>query len=42
VQPAAESTVSSDAPKAERVRFQAAYLFGAGVRGWTLGLDVQF
>ena len=31
-----------DAPKAERVRLQAAYLFGSGVRGWTLGLGMQY
>ena len=31
-----------DAPKAERVRFQAAYLFGSGVRGWTVGLGMQY
>jgi hypothetical protein len=37
-----ELPVKPDAPKAEHVRFQAAYLFGPGVRGWTLGLDVQY
>jgi len=37
-----ELPVTPEAPKAERVRFQAAYLFGAGVRGWTLGLGLQY
>jgi hypothetical protein len=27
--------ITPDAPKAEHVHFQAAYLFGSGVRGWT-------
>ncbi len=37
-----EVPITRDAPKAERVRFQAAYLFGSGVRGWTLGLGMQY
>ncbi|MBK7079332.1 MAG: hypothetical protein IPH55_00895 [Betaproteobacteria bacterium] len=37
-----EVPVAPDAPKAERVRLQAAYLFGSGVRGWTLGLGLQY
>jgi hypothetical protein len=37
-----ELPITPDAPKAERVRFQAAYLFGSGVRGWTLGLGMQY
>lgn len=37
-----ELPVAMDAPRAERVRFQAAYLFGAGVRGWTVGLGVEY
>jgi hypothetical protein len=37
-----ELPVTADAPKAERVRLQAAYLFGSGVRGWTLGLGMQY
>ena len=37
-----ELPVTPGATKAERVRFQAAYLFGDGVRGWTLGLGLQY
>ena len=37
-----ELPITPEAPKAERVRFQAAYLFGDGVRGWTLGLGLQY
>ena len=37
-----ELPIAPDAPKAERVRLQAAYLFGSGVRGWTLGLGLQY
>jgi hypothetical protein len=37
-----ELPITPDTPKAERVRFQAAYLFGSGVRGWTLGLGMQY
>lgn len=37
-----ELPVTPEAPKAERVRVQAAYLFGSGVRGWTLGLGLQY
>ncbi len=37
-----ELPLKPDAPKAERVRLQAAYLFGSGVRGWSLGLGMQY
>ncbi|MBK7793057.1 MAG: hypothetical protein IPJ62_11385 [Betaproteobacteria bacterium] len=37
-----ELPIAPDAPKGERVRLQAAYLFGSGVRGWTLGLGLQY
>jgi hypothetical protein len=37
-----ELPLVADAPKAERVRLQAAYLFGSGVRGWTLGLGIEY
>lgn len=37
-----ELPMAPNAAKAERVRLQAAYLFGSGVRGWTLGLGIQY
>jgi ABC-type amino acid transport substrate-binding protein len=37
-----EVPFKADAPKAERVRFQAAYLFGSGARGCTVGLGIQY
>jgi hypothetical protein len=37
-----ELPIQPEAPNAERVRFQAAYLFGSDVRGWTLGLGMQY
>lgn len=37
-----ELPLQPDAPRAERVRLQAAYLFGSGVRGWTVGLGMQY
>jgi len=37
-----ELPMAPNEPKAERVRLQAAYLFGSGVRGWTIGLGIQY
>jgi hypothetical protein len=37
-----ELPVTPDAPKAERLRLQAAYLVGSGVHGWTVGLGMQY
>jgi hypothetical protein len=37
-----ELPIKPDVPNAERVRFQAACLFGSGVRGWTVGLGMQY
>ena len=37
-----ELPIATDAPNAERLRFQAAFLFGSGVTGWTIGLGLQY
>ena len=37
-----EPPITPAAPKAERVRLQATYLFGSGVRGWTVGPGLQY
>jgi len=37
-----ELPITPDAPKAERLRMQAAYLVGSGVHGWTVGLGLQY
>jgi len=37
-----ELPLKPDAPNAERVRLNAAYLFGSGVRAWTLGLGLEY
>jgi uncharacterized protein YegP (UPF0339 family) len=37
-----EFPLAPGAPQAERLRVQAAYLVGSGVRGWTVGLGLQY
>jgi hypothetical protein len=37
-----ELPITPDAPRAERLRLQAAYLVGSGVHGWTVGLGMQY
>jgi len=32
----------ADQPKSERVRLAAGYLFGLDVKGWTIGLGIQY
>jgi hypothetical protein len=37
-----EVPIAADRLKAERLRLNAAYLFGSGVRGWTVGFSLQY
>ena len=37
-----EVPLAADRPQGERVRLAAGYLFGPDVRGWTIGLSIQY
>jgi hypothetical protein len=37
-----ELRITAERPNADRVRLVAAWLFGSGVHGWTVGLSVRY
>jgi hypothetical protein len=37
-----ELPVSTDRPQSERARLAAGFLFGPDVRGWTVGVSIQY
>mgnify|MGYP000243415927 CR=1 FL=1 len=37
-----ETLLVADRPQGDRVRFSAAYLFGSDVRGWTVGIGLEY
>jgi hypothetical protein len=37
-----QAPLAVDKPNAERVRVSGSYLFGSGVRGWTIGAGIEF
>ena len=37
-----ELPISTDRPQSERARLAAGYLFGSDVRGWTVGVSIQY